>query len=64
MIKRYSVVLLLFVILSCKSKEEKMFFDFDKVDYYSLNKNKEIEIVENNRKGVKDSILNNISLLL
>ncbi len=26
MIKRYSIVLLLFVILSCKSKEEKMFF--------------------------------------
>jgi hypothetical protein len=60
MIKRYSILLLLFLILSCKSKEEKFFFDFDSVEYYSLNKNKEVEIVENNRKGVKDSILNNI----
>jgi len=49
-----------FVILSCKSKEEKMFFDFNTVEYYSLNKNKEIEINENNRTGKKDSILNNI----
>ncbi|KUJ61106.1 hypothetical protein AR687_14320 [Flavobacteriaceae bacterium CRH] len=60
MIKRYSIVLLLFLILSCKSKEEKMFFDFDSVEYYSLYKNKEKEIIENNRKGIKDSILNNI----
>jgi hypothetical protein len=60
MIKRYSIVLLLFVIVSCQSKEEKMFFDFDIVEYYSLNKDKEAEVVENNRKGVKDSILNNI----
>ncbi|UPZ16678.1 hypothetical protein [Flavobacterium humidisoli] len=37
-----------------------MFFDFDSVEYHSLNKDKEVEIVENNRKGVKDSILNNI----
>jgi hypothetical protein len=59
MIKRYSIVLLLFLILSCKSKEEKMFFDFDSVEYYSLYKNKEKEIIENNRKGIKDSILNN-----
>ena len=59
MVKRYSIVLLLFVILSCKSKEEKMFFDFDSVEYYSLNKSKEVEIIEN-RKGIKDSILNNI----
>jgi hypothetical protein len=60
MIKRYSIVLLLFVILSCKSKEEKLFFDFDSIEYYSLNKNKEVEVVENNRIGIKDSILNNI----
>jgi len=38
MIKRYSIILLLFVILSCKSKEEKLFFDFDSVEYYALNK--------------------------
>ena len=60
MIKRYSILLLFFVMLSCKSKEEKMFFDFDSVEYYSLNKNKELEINENNRNGIKDSILNNI----
>ena len=60
MIKRYSIFLLLFLILSCKSKEEKMFFDFDNVEYYSLYKNEEKEIIENNRKGIKDSILNNI----
>jgi len=60
MIKRYSIILLLFVILSCKSKEEKLFFDFDSVEYYALNKNKELEIKENNRTGKKDSILNNI----
>jgi len=60
MVKRYSIVLLLFLILSCKSKEEKKFFDFDSVEYYSLYKNKEKEIIENNRKSIKDSILNNI----
>jgi len=59
-IKKYSIVLLLFVILSCKSKEEKMFFDFDSVEYYSLNKGKEKEIIENNQNGIKDSILNKI----
>ncbi|WP_141248445.1 hypothetical protein [Flavobacterium sp. ACN6] len=37
-----------------------MFFDFDSVEYFSLNKSKEEEIVKNNRKGIKDSILNNI----
>jgi len=58
MIKRYSIVLLLFLILSCKSKEEKMFFDFDSVEYYSLNKNKEKEIVENyNKDFVFEKIL-------
>lgn len=60
MIKRYSIVLLLFLILSCKSKEEKKFFDFDNVEYFSLYKNEEKEIIENNRKGIKDSILDNI----
>lgn len=60
MIKRYSIVLFLFLILSCKSKEEKMFFDFDTIEYYSLNKSKERKIIENNRKGIKDSIVNNI----
>ncbi|MEN2486546.1 hypothetical protein AAYQ05_01995 [Flavobacterium sp. B11] len=60
MIRKYSVVLLLFVILSCKSKEDKMFFDFDSVEYYSLNKSKEKEIEENNRNGIKDSIINDI----
>ncbi len=47
-------------MISCKSKEEKMFFDFDSVEYYSLKKSKEDEVNENNRKGIKDSILNNI----
>ena len=60
MIKTYSIVLLLLIILSCKSTEESAFFDFDSVKYYSLNKNKEKELIENNRKGIKDSILNNI----
>ena len=60
MIKTYSIVLLLLIILSCKSTEENAFFDFDSVKYYSLNKNKEKELIENNRKGIKDSILNNI----
>ena len=53
MIRRYSIVLLLFIILSCKSKEEKMFFDFDSVEYYSLTKSKEEEIIKNNRNGIK-----------
>ena len=56
MIKRYSIVLLLFVILSCKSKEEKMFFDFDSVEYYSLNNSKEEEMDENHSKGIDNSI--------
>ncbi|MFH6997818.1 hypothetical protein ACHRVZ_07785 [Flavobacterium sp. FlaQc-57] len=60
MIKRYSIILLVFLLISCKSNEEKAFFDFDSVEYYSLNKNKEKEIIENNRTGIKDSILNNI----
>ncbi|MFC5979855.1 hypothetical protein [Flavobacterium salmonis] len=37
-----------------------MFFDFDSVEYYSLNKSKDEEVNDNNRKGIKDSILNNI----
>lgn len=60
MIKKYSVIVLLFLVASCKSKEEKMFFDFDKVEYYSLNKDKESEIIENNGNGNKDLILNDI----
>lgn len=56
MIKRYSIVLLLFVLLSCKSKEEKMFFDFDSVEYYSLNKSKEQEMDKNHRKGIDNTI--------
>lgn len=56
MIRRYSVVLLLFIILSCKSKEEKMFFDFDSVEYYSLNKSKEEEMDENHSKGIDNTI--------
>lgn len=55
MIRRYSVVLLLFIILSCKSKEEKMFFDFDNVEYYSLNKSKEEEMDQNHRKGIDNT---------
>ena len=58
--KRYSIILLVFLLISCKSNDEKAFFDFDSVEYYSLNKNKEVEIIENNRKGIKDSILNHI----
>lgn len=57
MIKRYSIVLLLFVILSCKSKEEKLFFDFDSIEYYSLNKSKDKEIVENDKR---DSVFEKI----
>jgi hypothetical protein len=60
MIKRYSIVLLLFVILSCKSKEEKMFFDFDSVDYYSLNKSKEEAMEENNSKSIDNGIFDKI----
>lgn len=60
MIKRYITLLFVLLMLSCKSKEEKMFFDFDNVEYYSLNKNKEEEINENNRKGIKDSVFENI----
>ncbi|WKL46646.1 hypothetical protein Q1W71_16965 [Flavobacterium pectinovorum] len=60
MIKRYSIVLLLFVILSCKSKEEKMFFDFDSVEYYSLNKNKEEAMEENNSKSHDNGIFDKI----
>jgi len=58
--KRYSIILLVFLLISCKSNDEKAFFDFDSVEYYSLNKNKEVEIIENNRNGIKDSILNKI----
>ncbi|BFM42885.1 hypothetical protein CFS9_15260 [Flavobacterium sp. CFS9] len=60
MFKRYSIVLLLFVIISCKSKEEKTFFDFDNVEYYSLNKSKEEEISRNSNIGVRDSIFESV----
>lgn len=60
MIKRYSIVLLLFLIISCKSKEEKMFFDFDSVEYYSLNKSKEEEMGENNSKSIDNGIFDKI----
>lgn len=60
MIKRYSVVLLLLVIISCKSKEEKMFFDFDSVEYYSLNKSKEEEMGENNSNSIDNGIFDKI----
>lgn len=60
MIKRYSIVLLLFLIFSCKSKEEKMFFDFDSVEYYSLNKSKEEEMGENNSKSIDKVIFDKI----
>ena len=60
MIKRYSIVLLLFLIFSCKSKEEKMFFDFDSVEYYSLNKSKEEEMGENNSKSIDNGIFDKI----
>jgi hypothetical protein len=60
MIKRFSIVLLLFVILSCKSKEEKTFFDFDSVEYYSLNKSKEEAMEENNSKSIDNGIFDKI----
>lgn len=60
MIRKCSVVLLLFIILSCKSKEEKMFFDFDSVEYYSLNKSKEEEMGENNSKSIDNGIFDKI----
>ena len=60
MIKRYSIVLLLFLIFSCKTKEEKMFFDFDSVEYYSLNKSKEEEMGENNSKSIDNGIFDKI----
>ena len=60
MIRRYLVVLLLFVILSCKSKEEKIFFDFDSVEYYSLNKSKEEKMEENNSKSIDNGIFDKI----
>lgn len=60
MIKRYSIVLLLLLILSCKSKEERIFFDFDSVEYYSLNKSKEEEMGENNSKSIDNGIFDKI----
>lgn len=60
MVKRYSIVLLLFLMLSCKSKEEKMFFDFDSVEYYSLNKSKEEEMGKNNSKSIDNGIFDKI----
>jgi hypothetical protein len=47
-------------MLSCKSKEEKMFFDFDSVEYYSLNKSKEEEMGENNSKSIDNGIFDKI----
>lgn len=55
---RYSIILLVFLMISCKSKEEKTFFDFDSIEYYSLNKEK--ELIENNRKSVNDSLYKSI----
>lgn len=60
MANRYSIVLLLFLLLSCKSKEEKKFFDFDSVEYYSLNKSKEEEMGENNSKSIDNGIFDKI----
>ncbi|WDF59686.1 hypothetical protein PQ462_23600 [Flavobacterium sp. KACC 22758] len=60
MLKRYSIALLFFLMLSCKSKEEKMFFDFDSVEYYSLNKSKEEEMGENNSKSIDNGIFDKI----
>lgn len=60
MVKRYSIVLFLFLILSCKSKEERMFFDFDKIEYYSLNKSKEEEMGKNNSKSIDNGVLDKI----
>jgi hypothetical protein len=60
MIRKYSVVLLLFIILSCKSKEDKMFFGFDKIEYYSLNKSKEEEMGKNNSKSIDNGVLDKI----
>ena len=60
MIKRYSIVLLLFLILSCKSKEEKKFFDFDNVEYFSLDKSKEDEMGENNSYSIDNGIFDKI----
>lgn len=60
MIRKYSILLLLFVILSCKSKEEKKFFDFDSVEYYSLNKDKEAKVNQDFRNGIKDSVFENL----
>ena len=50
MFKRYITLLVVLLLLSCKSKEEKVFFDFDSIEYYSLTKSKEKEIVENYNK--------------
>lgn len=47
-------------MISCKSKEEKMFFDFDSVEYYSLKKTAEEQIRKNYQKDITDSIFDNI----
>jgi hypothetical protein len=60
MIRKYAVLLLLFIMLSCKSREEKMFFDFDSIEYYSLNKSKEEEMGENNSKSIDNGIFDKI----
>lgn len=43
-------------MISCKSKEEKMFFDFDRVEYYSLNKSQEEEMDKSHSKGIDNTI--------
>lgn len=60
MVRRYSIILLVFLIISCKSKEEKMFFDFDSVEYYSLNKSKEEEMGKNNSNSIDNGIFDEI----
>lgn len=60
MIKRYSIILLVFLLISCKSNDEKAFFDFDSVEYYSLNKSKEEEMGENNSKSIDNGIFDKI----
>lgn len=51
---------MVFLLISCKSNDEKAFFDFDSVEYYSLNKNKEVEMGENNSKSIDNGIFDKI----
>ncbi|MFH6945563.1 hypothetical protein [Flavobacterium sp. FlaQc-50] len=60
MLKRYFALLVVLSLLSCKSKEDKMFFDFDTVEYYSLKKEKEKEMYENDQKGINDPVFANV----